>query len=117
MSNKQDIGFKLGETWTVIGTVCDSRGVPISLAGATVRLRVADSRAAVLTVSAPGDGAITDVLGGVYQFDIPPAAQDLAAFVAGTFSYEVLAEFADGKASVQNHGRFVVGESLFERFP
>lgn len=116
MSNKQDIGFKLGETWTIIGTVRDSRGVPIHLAGATVRLRIADSRAAFLTVTAPGEGTITDEINGAYQFDINPDAQELAAFTAGTLSYEVKAEFADGKASVQNHGRFVVGESLFEKF-
>lgn len=116
MSNTQNVKFKLGETWTIIGTVRDSDRAEMSLTGATVRLRVAGPSAVKLTVATPSGGTITNAARGQYRFEISPAAQTAAGLTAGTYDYEVKVEFSDGKASIQNDGRFVVSESLFTIF-
>lgn len=107
-------GFFHRETWKLLGTVNDHRGVPIPLTGATVTVKIYDNDlntgeelwAITKTAIPDADAGV-----GAWECAISPAEQD--DVVPGTVKYAVRAVFADGTASIQNTGTIKVQPDPF----
>lgn len=113
----KDIGFYIGETWTIDGVAMQPDGTPLDLTGGTVEFRVASSASLILKAVSPTDITIADGTEGTYTLNIAATDSRMTSLQPGTYTYEIDAINADGGVTVQNTGKIALKSSLRKLFP
>lgn len=114
MSEKIDLEFHLGETWTMDITCLDGDGDAINLTSATLQFRMKSGSTTVMTRT-NGDGcAISVAASGTCVVTVTPSHQTTASVTAGkTYKWEFRVTDSNSVVSVQLRGNLTVLESLF----
>lgn len=119
MTTRQNLQFRLGETWTITLDCADALGAALDLTGGNVRVRIAsfDRSTLFLDLSITNGVVLADPAHGVAACLVTAAMQTAAQMTPGPYRYDAVAVLADGTSSDQASGLLTVADSLFADFP
>jgi hypothetical protein len=113
MSAVSNLSYRLGETWAIDATMRDSLGIPIPLAGCTVKWRLSLGGVIVLDLSSGGGITNINAPGGECLITVTPAMQVDAGIVSAYCQHQCRLILLDASVSDQFAGSFKVLPSLF----
>jgi len=113
MSAVVNLDYRLGETWAIDAVLKDSLGIPISLAGCTIKWRLSLGGIIQLDLSSGNGISVVNSVGGECLITVTPAMQSAASLASAYCLHQCRVTLLDGSVSDQFAGSFKIRPSLF----